>query len=233
MATNTRGKIDERLDRLESHQAQIQSTVESHHQASQANFAAISTELQAISLQMAALKTSSLQTPLPIPTSPSSTSGLSHQPPNHQNPTDLNRASDSPLSPSVRHLKLDVPRFNGNDPLEWIPKIVQYFDFHNVPDEQRIRLASFYFEVKAYSWYQWMDRHTRITDWRTFLSEVATRFRSAPVENVEGLLAKLTQSGSVLEYQEQFEALSERVTGFSPTFLLNCFLSGLKPSIRY
>ena len=46
-------------------------------------------------------------------------------------------------------------------------------------------------------------------------------------------MAKLTQTGSVLEYQEQFEALFERVSGFSPTFLLNCFLSELKPSIRY
>jgi len=35
-------------------------------------------------------------------------------------------------NPSQRHfLKLDVPRFDGIDPLGWIFKINQFFDYHH------------------------------------------------------------------------------------------------------
>jgi len=51
-------------------------------------------------------------------------------------------------------IKLDVPRFNGEDPLGWIFKVNQFFDYHRTTDEQRLRIASFYMEGEALSWYQ-------------------------------------------------------------------------------
>ncbi|BAT89679.1 hypothetical protein VIGAN_06070000 [Vigna angularis var. angularis] len=48
---------------------------------------------------------------------------------------------------SQRHfLKLDVPRFDGTDPLGWIFKITQFFEYHNTPEEERITVASFYLD---------------------------------------------------------------------------------------
>ena len=63
-----------------------------------------------------------------------------------------------------------------------------------------------------------MERHNKIFDWNSFLAELAVRFGAAQIDNAEGLLSKLTQTGTVLEYQEQFELLSERVSGFSPNY---------------
>ena len=78
-----------------------------------------------------------------------------------------------------------------------------------------------------------MERHKKVTDWPTFLAEQSARFVASLIDNIEGLLSKLTQTSTMLDYEEQFEALSGRVTGFSPTFLLSRFISVLKSSIRY
>jgi len=56
-------------------------------------------------------------------------------------------------------IKLDIPRFNGTDPLGWIFKINQFFDYHLTPDEQRLRIASFYMEGDALPWFQWMHQN--------------------------------------------------------------------------
>ncbi|MCH90126.1 hypothetical protein A2U01_0011034, partial [Trifolium medium] len=40
------------------------------------------------------------------------------------------------------------------------------------------------------------------------------------------------QTGSVKDYQGQFELLANRITGLPPPFYLSCFVSGLKPAIR-
>ncbi|KAL5180957.1 hypothetical protein HKD37_01G001981 [Glycine soja] len=62
-----------------------------------------------------------------------------------------------PLSPAHRHhMKLDVSRFDSNDPLGWIFKISQFFDYQGIPDHERLTVASFYMDDPALSWYQWM-----------------------------------------------------------------------------
>ena len=41
------------------------------------------------------------------------------------------------------------------------------------------------------------------------------------------------QQGIVIEYQEEFEQLSNKVDGLSESFLLSCFISSLKPYIQH
>ena len=45
-------------------------------------------------------------------------------------------------------------------------------------------------------------------------------------------LTRLKQSGSVVVYKGQFEALSNRIRGLSDSHKLSCFLSGLKDEVR-
>lgn len=56
-------------------------------------------------------------------------------------------------------MKLDVPRFDDQDPVGWIFKICQFFDYQGLPDHERITVASFYMDNPALSWYQWMTRN--------------------------------------------------------------------------
>ena len=46
-------------------------------------------------------------------------------------------------------------------------------------------------------------------------------------------MTKLVQKGTVVEYQEEFEQLSNKVDGLFEKFLLSCFVSSLKPHIQY
>lgn len=41
-----------------------------------------------------------------------------------------------PIAPTS--IKLDIPRFDGKDPLNWIFKINQFFEFHHTPEDPRI-----------------------------------------------------------------------------------------------
>lgn len=46
-------------------------------------------------------------------------------------------------------LKMDFPRFaDGDDPLSWIYKANHYFDFFNIEDFMKVKMASFHFERK-------------------------------------------------------------------------------------
>ena len=47
------------------------------------------------------------------------------------------------------HLKLEVSRFDGQDPFGWIFKIFQFFDYQGVPKPERLIVVSFYMEGLA------------------------------------------------------------------------------------
>ncbi|XP_028186557.1 uncharacterized protein LOC114373245 [Glycine soja] len=115
-----------------------------------------------------------------------------------------------PLTPVHRHhMKLDVPRFDGSDPLGWIFKISQFFDYQGIPDQERLTVAAFYMDGPALSWYQWMSRNGFFPSWSVML-----------------------QTGTVSDYLTDFEHLANRTLGLSPSCLLSCFISGLSPELR-
>ncbi|GAU51718.1 hypothetical protein TSUD_415230, partial [Trifolium subterraneum] len=129
-------------------------------------------------------------------------------------------------------IKLDIPRFDGTDPLGWIFKITQFFDYHSTPEDQRLRIASFYMDGEALTWFQWMHQNGQLMTWTTFLHALETRFAPSQYEDPKGALFKLSQTTSVKEYQAQFESLANHIVGLPPSCYLSCFISGLKPAIR-
>lgn len=51
--------------------------------------------------------------------------------------------------------RLDFPRFDGSNPRAWILKCTSYFKLMpNIPDSQKVHLATIHFEGKALSWFQ-------------------------------------------------------------------------------
>nr|GLL22031.1 uncharacterized protein LOC112097934 [Ipomoea trifida] len=279
-------------------------------------------------------------------------------------------AATGPSTPRLHTMKLDVPKFSGEDPHQWIFNIQEYFDFHKVPEDQRLQIAGFSLEREASEWiypegytwkkipndykesyfeefkkfYKWdasIDRHVRkafqaqagirYTDmvskfksnrtstgkpacihedtWRIWeaywdrpdvkakseqqrknrMSEVAGpgtgcsrhtggsrsaiehyhklrdelqkehnlfecfehmhkkkngafvderskkiahRFGTHHFEDYQANLAKLTQKGSVADFQTEFEKLMNKVTGIQEPLLISFFVGGLKPNLR-
>ena len=65
-------------------------------------------------------------------------------------------------------MKLEVPHFDGTEPLGWIFKINQYFEYHGTTDHERLIIASFYMEGRALVWFQYMTSNAQFTSWLHF-----------------------------------------------------------------
>ncbi|XP_075515833.1 uncharacterized protein LOC142550640 [Primulina tabacum] len=72
----------------------------------------------------------------------------------------------------------------------------------------------------------------RIQSCTEFLSAIIKRFGPLEYEDHFGKLSKLTQSGSLAEYQHQFEQLTNNILDIPEHVLISCFVFGLRPEIR-
>jgi len=55
-------------------------------------------------------------------------------------------------------MKLDFPRFTGDDAMTWLYKIEKFFTLYNTPDEQKVAIASIHFEGKVLPWFQLLEK---------------------------------------------------------------------------
>ncbi|KAF5481388.1 hypothetical protein F2P56_002043 [Juglans regia] len=143
-------------------------------------------------------------------------------------------AEGSPRGGDVqtRTIRLDFPVFHGEDPAGWIYKVHQFFSFHNTLPQQRLRLTSFHMEGKALTWFQNLEESGQLTDWESFLKALLVHFGPNAYDDPMESLTRLRQMGSVEEYKDKFESLSNRLRGLSEPYMLSCFLSGLRDDIR-
>nr|GEY45732.1 hypothetical protein [Tanacetum cinerariifolium] len=132
----------------------------------------------------------------------------------------------------VRHVKLDFPRFDGSDPLNWLFRAEQFFTYYETPDVQRLTIASVHFEGLVIPWFQMLQKANQIPTWDTLASATDEHFGASQYESPRAQLFKLTQTTSAADYYHQFTVMANRVEGLSPEPLLDCFLSGLKDHIR-
>ncbi|GJS12000.1 transposon ty3-G gag-pol polyprotein [Tanacetum coccineum] len=131
-----------------------------------------------------------------------------------------------------RAMRLDVPKFNGADPDSWIFSINEYFELLDTPVDQRLKVVGFNLEGEAAEWFRWMTRNKLINTWDGFLENVLNRFGPSKYEDPQGTLSKLLQTGTVAQYQAEFEKLMNRVTDISEALLISFYISGLKPNLQ-
>ncbi|KAL4580492.1 hypothetical protein LXL04_016687 [Taraxacum kok-saghyz] len=128
--------------------------------------------------------------------------------------------------------KISLPNFDGSNPLDWLFQANNYFDYYNMPADQRLPLAVFYFTGEALSWYKHLSNNNLLTTWADFSRALELRFGPSSYENHQANLFKLQQTSTVAAYQADFEKLSNCVDGLTPIALQNCFISGLRPDIQ-
>nr|GLL49650.1 uncharacterized protein LOC112097934 [Ipomoea trifida] len=170
---------------------------------------------------------SGLATVRPQPPMP----GLLGPIPNPPRPTvttpDLQASNHRPFT-----IRLELPKFDDNDPCGWIFRATEFFDYHEIHDAQRVRISAFTMEGKASEWYQWMKRNNQFTTWTKFLRQFELRFGAFGFEVFQCKLSKLVHLTSVADYQSEFESLMNRVSGISESILISMFVAGLKSHIR-
>ena len=124
--------------------------------------------------------------------------------------------------------KIEFPRFAGDDPTEWFNRVAQFFEFQRTPEDQKVSLAYFYLD----QWWQWLNRtykeENRTMTWTMFAEELWARFGSTDGEDFDEALSHITQSGSLWDYQREFEKLGNRVHGWTQKALVGTFMGGLK-----
>jgi len=135
-------------------------------------------------------------------------------------------------SPAMRSVKLDFPKFNGTDPLYWLFRVEQFFAYYSTPDDQRLIIASVNMEGSIVAWFQMLQRQGLIPTWAALAKAVETQFGPSRFDSPRSRLFKLCQTTTASAYYTDFLVLSTRVEGMSDDAILDCFISGLKPSLR-
>jgi len=142
------------------------------------------------------------------------------------------RLSSSSPSFQVRNVKLDFPKFDGSEVLQWIFKAEQFFDYYKTPDDQRLLIASMHLEKEVVPWFQMQAKNHAFPTWVAFTRALEVEFGPSPYECPRADLFKLTQEGSMHEYYVKFTALANRIQGVTTETLLDCFVGGLRQDIR-
>ncbi|KAL9429349.1 hypothetical protein AB3S75_031212 [Citrus x aurantiifolia] len=115
-----------------------------------------------------------------------------------------------PIPPRVA--KLDFPKYSGDYPTEWVNRVTE-----------------------ANQWWHWLCRSYQedgqAVTWNTFVDELWARFGPTECENFDEALSRMQQTGTLRDYQKEFERLGNKVHGWTQRALVAIFIGGLKPEI--
>lgn len=104
-------------------------------------------------------------------------------------------------------MKLDFSLFSGGDPVEWLNKADQYFELYQIPDDRKLYIATMHLAGKASDrWY--MFKHEFLNSWHGLADLLMREFAGFNRADYQASLAKMSQTGSVEQYMEQFTRLS-------------------------
>lgn len=123
-------------------------------------------------------------------------------------------------------------RFDGADAANWASRVQHYFDHLMMPDAQRLHYAVMLFDHPAPEWVFNYTANNDFVTWNDFLDDVRHRFNRQSFKDYFGLIAKLTQTWTVLEYHDTFEKYLNRVKGVPESKLFSLFVAGLKVDIQ-
>ena len=131
-----------------------------------------------------------------------------------------------------RWRKLELPIFSGNDAYGWMHHLERYFELRNVHEKEKLRATVVAMEGRALSWYQWWARCNPEPTWDGFKLAVVRRFQPSMAQNPFELLLALKQTGTVVEFVEEFEKYVGALKAIDQEFARGIFMNGLKEEIQ-
>ncbi|KAJ8644301.1 hypothetical protein MRB53_006049 [Persea americana] len=91
----------------------------------------------------------------------------------------------------MRTMKLEFPHFDGTSPNSWLFKAKQYFNYHQVPEQQWLTITALNMEGEAIEWFQWYNDYVPGATWEQFVLAMDARFGPSKSEDFTGKLSKL------------------------------------------
>jgi hypothetical protein len=129
--------------------------------------------------------------------------------------------------------KIDMRKFDGKDPITWILQMEQFFDLHNVPHTQKVRIASLYLEPNQFVWYRWLCSRKSLVTCTIFMEEMIAHYEDTRSNTFFIQLINLKQKGSVTEHIENFQRLNIKVIDIPDEHLIDVFIGNLKDNIQH
>ncbi|VFQ82654.1 unnamed protein product [Cuscuta campestris] len=182
----------------------------------------LSTELQATKLQVSTLTASGSH----------AEPRWNKPPPTGWRPPPVRAPGPSPHNNAIPRIRVEAPRFNGDDPAGWIFRIHNYFNYFQTPECERLQLVAMLIDYPASDWFRYYQTNTCGTSWEAFLIAVRQRFDLDYYENYIGSLSKLQQSTTVLDYQTAFESILNKISGVPEQTLIAMYVSGLRQPVQ-
>nr|GEW01295.1 hypothetical protein [Tanacetum cinerariifolium] len=134
-------------------------------------------------------------------------------------------------TPYGKLIRIEFPKFSGDDVKDWVYRCKQFFKVDGVPNGRKIQLAFMHMFDVALVWYQqYVKKYHDNTLWEHFEVEVVKRFGVLYDDPIVEL-KNLKQTGSVQHCQGVFEALLNKVDLPEP-IAVSMFIGGLKPQVR-
>jgi hypothetical protein len=132
--------------------------------------------------------------------------------------------------------KIPFPKFDGEKPKLWQSWCENYFDMSSVDKSNWVRIASMYFDKAAARWLQSIEHRAKYLDWTAFCQLVHDRFGRDQHELLIRQLLHIKQTGSVVEYVEEFSQLVDQLGAYTshtdPMFYTLRFIDGLRDDIK-
>ncbi|KAF5468385.1 hypothetical protein F2P56_012540 [Juglans regia] len=96
-------------------------------------------------------------------------------------------------------------------------------------------MAAYHLEGEANQWWQWLRRTLReegnVISWEKFEQELWARFGPSGCKDFDEALSRIRQTGTLRDYQREFEKLGNKVRGWTQKALIGTFMGGLKAEI--
>ncbi|GKD20019.1 retrotransposon gag domain, retroviral aspartyl protease [Tanacetum coccineum] len=132
-----------------------------------------------------------------------------------------------------KYNKIDFLIFSGGDPRGWLLKAEKYFRYYQIPDEEKVEIASMHLEGDALDLYSWLS-DGQVIFWKGIRSNAFTKklWQWRTFRKRTEFFDCIKQTSSVQEYRQEFAKRSSRVSNWHDHYLLGVFLNGLKDELK-
>ena len=80
-------------------------------------------------------------------------------------------------------IKIDFPRFKGEEQAAWVCKANQYLNSYKTLDHEKLSMAYFHMDGKALVWFEDPEDTGLFDGWDAFAQELQVRFGSIACDN--------------------------------------------------
>lgn len=124
--------------------------------------------------------------------------------------------------------KIPFPTFDGeSDRLTGLNKCDNFFRGHQVPEDEKVWMASLYVNGTAADWYYQMERDFGLVPWPRFVDFVNLHFGPPIRTNLMAEIKALVRTDTVEAYSRHFQALLACCTDLAPWTVIDLYTGGL------